>query len=58
LTLDGSLTSEGEITGAYAQALEKQIQARPELYLWTHKRFKLLGKKEEILAELAKRNRN
>jgi KDO2-lipid IV(A) lauroyltransferase len=55
LTPDGSQTEEGEITSAFAKALEKQIQSRPELYLWTHKRFKLLGKKEEILAEIAKR---
>ena len=55
LTPDGSKTKEGEITDAYAKALEKQIQSRPELYLWTHKRFKLLGKKEEVLTEIAKR---
>lgn len=54
LTLDGSTTQEGEITDAFAKALEKQIIARPELYLWTHKRFKLLGKKEEILKEINK----
>ncbi len=55
LTPDGSKTAEGKITDAFAKALEKQIQSRPELYLWTHKRFKLLGKKEEVLAEIAKR---
>lgn len=38
-----------EITSAFAKALEKQIRERPELYLWTHKRFKLLGKKKEAL---------
>lgn len=52
LTLDGATTKEGDITDAFAKALEKQIVARPELYLWTHKRFKLLGKKEEILKEI------
>lgn len=55
LTTDGSHTAQGEITAAFAQALEKQIKERPELYLWTHKRFKLLGKKEEILDEISKR---
>lgn len=55
LTANGSKTAEGEITDAFAKALEKQIQSRPELYLWTHKRFKLLGKKEEVLAEIIKR---
>lgn len=55
LTADGSKTEDGEITAAFAKALEKQINERPELYLWTHKRFKLLGKKEEILDEISKR---
>lgn len=55
LTPDGSKTEEGEITNAFAKALEKQIIARPEYYLWTHKRFKFLGKKEEILSKVKKR---
>ncbi|RMB59517.1 lipid A biosynthesis acyltransferase [Dokdonia sinensis] len=59
LTTNGSQTEEGEITSAFAKALETQIRNRPEFYLWTHKRFKLLGKKEEVLAEIeARRNRN
>lgn len=33
-------TEEGEITKAYARALEENIQAQPELWLWTHNRFK------------------
>ena len=33
-------TAEGEITKAYAQILEKNIQEQPELWLWTHNRFK------------------
>ena len=33
-------TAEGEITEAYARMLEKNIQAQPELWLWTHNRFK------------------
>lgn len=57
LTSDGSKTAPGEITTAFARALENQIKERPELYLWTHKRFKLLGKKEEILKQIAKRKR-
>lgn len=55
ITPNESQTKDGEITSAFAKALEKQILARPEFYLWTHKRFKLLGKKEEILSEIAKR---
>lgn len=33
-------TAEGEITAAYARMLEENIQAQPELWLWTHNRFK------------------
>ena len=33
-------TAEGEITKAYAQALEKNILAQPELWLWSHNRWK------------------
>ena len=46
LAENGAKTSEGAITSAFAKALEKQILERPELYLWTHKRFKHLGQKE------------
>ena len=37
-----------EITDAFAKALENQIREEPAYYLWTHKRFKLLGRKEEV----------
>ena len=33
-------TAEGEITKAYAQILEENIQEQPELWLWTHNRWK------------------
>lgn len=33
-------TAEGQITKAYAKALEQNIQEQPELWLWTHNRFK------------------
>lgn len=33
-------TAEGEITKSYAQILEENIQEQPELWLWTHNRFK------------------
>lgn len=33
-------TAEGEITKAYAQILEDNIQEQPELWLWTHNRWK------------------
>lgn len=36
-----------DITAAFAKALETQILAEPQYYLWTHKRFKWLGKKAE-----------
>ncbi|WP_139062184.1 lysophospholipid acyltransferase family protein [Ochrovirga pacifica] len=32
------------MTDLYLRKLEKDIQERPELYFWTHKRFKYLGK--------------
>ncbi len=33
-------TSPGEITEAYANALEKLIREKPEFWLWSHKRWK------------------
>lgn len=33
-------TADGEITTAYARLLEKNILEQPELWLWTHNRFK------------------
>ena len=35
------------ITDAFAKTLNAQIQEDPQYYLWTHKRFKLLGRKQE-----------
>lgn len=40
LSMDPKHTAEGEITTAYARALEANIQEQPELWLWTHNRFK------------------
>lgn len=34
-----------DVTAAFAKALEDQIIAEPQYYLWTHKRFKWLGRK-------------
>lgn len=48
----GNQTEYGAITKAYAQLLEKQIREEPEYYLWTHKRFKLAGRKEEVLSKI------
>ncbi len=36
-----------EITDAFAKVLDSQIREEPAYYLWTHKRFKLLGRKQE-----------
>ena len=33
-------SAEGEITAAYARALENNIKLQPELWLWTHNRWK------------------
>jgi len=37
-------TNDNQITLDYIHHLEKQIREKPELYLWTHKRWKHLGK--------------
>lgn len=52
LSADPTQTKEGEITGAYAQVLEQNIKEQPELWLWTHNRFKWSK------SEGAKENRN
>lgn len=36
-----------DIIEAFVKALESQIREEPRYYLWTHKRFKLLGKKQQ-----------
>lgn len=40
LAADPQHTAEGEITTAYAQALEQNILEQPHLWLWTHNRWK------------------
>ena len=40
LSEDPKNTADGEITAAYAKALEQNIIEQPELWLWTHHRFK------------------
>jgi KDO2-lipid IV(A) lauroyltransferase len=35
-----SPTSDHEITGRYAQMLEEDIRRAPELWLWSHRRWK------------------
>ena len=40
ISLEPKLTDEFEITEKYIQLLEKTIQAAPEYWLWTHKRWK------------------
>ena len=40
LAAEPKSTAEGEITRAYAAALEENILAQPELWLWTHNRWK------------------
>ena len=40
LAADPKQTGEGEITRAYARILEQNIQEQPELWLWTHNRWK------------------
>lgn len=40
LTEDASQTAENELTQQYYQLLEKNIAKHPELWLWTHRRWK------------------
>ena len=40
LAAEPKSTAEGEITRAYAAVLEENILAQPELWLWTHNRWK------------------
>ena len=40
LTDDAAITTEGELTRLYAQALETSIRKQPALYLWTHNRWR------------------
>ena len=40
LSADPKTTQEGEITTAYAKALERNIEEQPELWLWSHNRFR------------------
>jgi len=40
ITLEPQNTSESAITTAYARALEQNIIEQPELWLWSHNRFK------------------
>lgn len=42
-----SLTTEGEITETHTRILENIIQERPELWLWTHRRWKHKPKKND-----------
>ena len=41
-------TAEGEITTAYARSLEQNIITQPELWLWTHNRWKWKKKVEGV----------
>ena len=36
-----------ELTDLYLREVEKQIKNAPEHYLWTHKRFKHVGKEQK-----------
>ncbi|MBQ2520413.1 MAG: lysophospholipid acyltransferase family protein [Paludibacteraceae bacterium] len=40
LSADPKQTKEGEITTAYARAMERNIIEQPELWLWSHNRWK------------------
>jgi len=42
-------TKVGEITENHTRWLEKQIEAAPEFWLWTHKRWKRKMKEGDVL---------
>lgn len=46
ITTTGKSTPQGFITRAFLDQAETQIHEKPEHYLWTHKRWKHQGKKE------------
>lgn len=46
LTEFPSATTEGEITLRYARRLQKDIEASPHTYMWTHRRWKLKWNKK------------
>ncbi len=45
-TSDASLLKPGELTIIYRDFIEAAIRAQPEMYLWSHKRFKIEWKEE------------
>ena len=46
LVADPSVTKQGDITLKFMQRLEQQIRARPEYWLWSHRRWKHSRKDE------------
>ena len=38
---DASVFAEGEVVKAYVNFLEAQLEAQPENWLWTHRRWKI-----------------
>lgn len=50
ITEDASKEPHGFVTEAHTRALEEWIIERPELWLWTHRRWKRKRKREEVLA--------
>jgi len=50
ITEDASKEPHGFLTEAHTKALEEWINERPELWLWTHRRWKRKRKPEEHLA--------
>ena len=51
ITEDASQLKEGELTKSYAEALTQSIKEQPEMWLWSHRRWKWNWKPEygEIL---------
>lgn len=52
ITENGKETAETEITERFLQLAEQQIRERPELYLWTHNRWKHRDKRPAAFAKV------
>jgi len=51
ITVSGKETAPSEITKKFIELTENQIRERPELYLWTHRRWKHRNKKPKQFAK-------
>ena len=53
ITQNGKETQENQITDTFLRLTEQQIREKPEHYLWTHKRWKHMGKEPAPFAKVS-----